>query len=576
MAASGRRFFSETCLHRALLVSIAITLVTGILHLFNLVDIGRSGFGPALITFFRASFVISLTLLAAGFAAGRRWPRLDRFDIAILAVSLVFMIRGAFTPETFASTINLVVTGAGVFFLVRFGTRTASDIRILLIALVGAALAISIYGLFEYAFASNPLFDSIQIDAIGIDTRVDASQQIYRVRSLVGHPGFVGAILLGSAPLALLLLWRRRWWAEVALLLMAACLFFTFSRGSWIIGGLVLLPIFAYAERQHIRRNIKWLLLLILLPIAIIAFDYFDREEVSAGFGEAPFEQGLSRTAASDGPVMDIRGDASGIQPTNQYIYFDIADNFYYGGEGGPVTVIVNYNDRGLGAIRLEYDSSDPGASEQEGAYVPTASINKLDTHEWTSCAFYLNNPRFEGRQNAKSDFRVVDTDSQMILGKVTVQKGRLKLPSLVTQQWMSRPNSVGNRAGFVTLTWDVLRDNPLGVGLFNSPGTDHHAIDSLPLTWMIEFGWPGLILLAVLLGAVVRECWLAWREPGTPAAVLLLSLLVMLMHGGHLMILYDKPSLVLMAAVTALYVNIRPWRHGGAAIAVVNEDCMI
>ncbi len=573
---SGRRFPSEPCMHAALRASIVVTLLTGIFHLVNLVEAGRAGVGPGLLTLFRLSFIISWILLAAGWILGRRLPRLDRFDAFIMLLGAVFIVRGALTPETFSATLNWVVTGAGVFFLVRFGIRSAADVRVALITLAGAAMVISAAGLLEYTFKSNPLFDSIMIDAIGIDRRVGASDQFYRIRSLVGHPGFVGAILTGSAPLALLVFWRRRWLMALSLLLLTAGLFLTFSRGSWIIGGLVLLPVVVFLERRHLRRNLKWIVLAAGIPAAIIAFDYINREEVTIDFSQPAWqEHGLHWTLGKDGPIFRGSGEADGIQTYKKFFYFDVGDGFYRG-PNGPVTIIVRYFDRGSGAISIEYDAAGERQGVKDSAYTPTASFNKTDMRGWTTAAFYIEDPRFEGRQNDGADFRIVDDDSFMTLGGVTVQKGRLKLPSVVAQQWMSRADSLSIRAGLYPFAREVLKDNPLGVGIFNTPGTDHHAVDSLPLTWMMEFGWPGLLLLGILLGAVVNECRLAWKQPRTPAAVLLLALVILLLHGGHLMILYDKPSLVLMAAIAAIYANIRPWRRGGAVVRLSNQDCMV
>ncbi len=567
---------SPSCLHLAWRVSIVITLATGIFHLINLIGAGRAGLGLALLTFFRLSFAVSGLLLAAGWAASRRLPRLDRADAVIAALAAVFIVRGALTPETITTTINWVVTGAGVFFLVRFGARNVTDVRLVLIALVGAALVVGIFGLIEYAVKSNPLFDSIQIEAIGIDQRVAASDQFYRIRSLVGHPGFVGAILLGSAPLAMLVLWRRRWLMAAALAILGAGLFLTFSRGSWIIGALLLLPILAFRARYWLRRNLKWVAPAAVLALTFVAFDYLDREEVSVELGDTLQETGLHWLMAVDGPIRLTSGEAYGVQPYNKFIYFDVADDFYHGGGHGPVTVVIRYFDRGLGAIRVDYDSMDQDGGGQEGAFKPTAAINKNDSRNWTTAAFYLEDPRFEGRQNTGADFRVVDEDNLMTLAEVTVQKGRLKLPDVVAQQWMSRSGSISTRAGLYPFAWRVLKDNPLGVGPFNTPGTGHHAVDSLPLTWMMEFGWPGLALVLGLVLLIVVECRRVWKEPQVTAAVLFLSLVVMLLHGGHLMILYDKPSLVLTTAVAAVYANIRPWRRGGAVVGLSNEDCMV
>ncbi|MBE3066643.1 MAG: hypothetical protein IMZ73_04300, partial [Chloroflexi bacterium] len=109
-----------------------------------------------------------------------------------------------------------------------------------------------------------------------------------------------------------------------------------------------------------------------------------------------------------------------------------------------------------------------------------------------------------------------------------------------------------------------------------NSPGTNHHAVDSLPLTWMMEFGWLAVPLLALLLLGVTREGIQAFRAKTGPAVVMYLCLVLLLLHGGHLMILYDKPSLTLFSAIGALYVLVRPWKKRGATINLSNSDLML
>jgi len=569
------RFFGPECLHAAWRVSLVITLVTGLFHLINLVGTGRAGFGPALITFFRFSFMVSWLLLLCLWAVERRLPSIDRTDALVALVALAFLARSALTPETFFITFNWVITGAGIFYLVRLGTRTKQDVRLVLVALAGAAIVIAVFGLLEYVFKSNPLFDSIQIDVIGADARIGASDQFYRIRSLVGHPGYVAAILLGSMPLVLLVFWRRRWLLAGIMTLMAAAIFLTFSRGSWIIGTLAYIPIFIFRGRYWLRRNLKWIVPVTILPIAIITLDYLNREEVSVTFSPYATENGLQRVQG-DGPVIYMSGVTTGVQAYRKFFIFNVDDNFYYGGEGGPVTIVIYYYDQGFGAVHIDYDCANGGDDTQDGIFTPSAFINKTDSNTWTTAAFYVTDARFENRQPEGADFRIVDDDSQMVLDEVTVQKGRLKLPGVVAQQWMSRGSSLSARYNIYPFAMDVLSGNPWGVGPFNTPGTDHHSLDSLPLTWMMEFGWPGLLLILGLLLLVAHECWCAWKERQATAVVLLLSIVVILLHGGHLMVLYDKPTLVLIAAVFAIYANIRPWRRGGAVIDVSNRDCMV
>ena len=561
-------------LHRAWQVSVSFTIAAGLFHLFNLVGDGRLDFGAALLTPFRLFFFLSWAMLVAGFVSERRLPRLEGVDYLIAAVAAVFVVRGLFHPESLSIVVNWVATGAGVFYLVRHGIRDIRDVRVVLFATVAAILGICLFGLVEYVFKSNPLFNSIEVNAIGMDTRIGASNQFYRIRSLVGHPGFLGAIVLASVPLAMLVFWRRRLMMAGVLAMMAAVLFLTFSRGTWLLAAIALVPLLAIRARYWFRRNIKWILPLALVPLLFVAFDYFNREEVSIETpGYHMQESGLAWNGGRDGPVAAVSGESTGVQPLNHFIYFDVGDSFMRNTHD-PVTVIIHYFDKGGGSLRLDYDAwSGDGKG---GIYKATTSITKTNTRQWTSVAFYLKDPRFDGRENNGADFRIVDDDNEITVDEVVVQKGRLNLPSVVAQQWMSRAGSFTTRASLYPFAWNVLMAHPLGVGLYNTPGTNGHAVDSLPLTWMMEFGWLGLPLILGLVAIFIIEGIRVWKAGRGSAAILYVALVLLLLHGAFLMILYDKPSLVLAAIMAALYTVIRPWRPGGRAIDADNENCML
>lgn len=562
-------------LHRAWQVSIVATLCCGLFHLINLVGPSRGGLGPVLITPFRATFIASWMLLIAGFLAGRRRPSLDASDALVAAVAVIFLTRGIFTPETLVTTLNWIVTGAGIFFLVKHGVRSQRDIRLVTVTLAVAAVVIAISGTVEYIAKQNPLFDSIQVDVIGADTRIEASSQFYRVRSLIGHPGFVGAIMVGTAPLVTLVFWRRRLLLASSLTAIGASLFFTFSRGSWLIAILLLIPILAYGGRFWLRRNFKWLAPLALIPLVIVTVDYTRREEISATLGRVPRESGLSWTAGNDGPFMVASGEADGINPLNKFLYFYVADDFA-SSPPDSATLIIHYFDKGFGAIHVDYDSRNGTDGNADGGYKSSGSFNKSNSQQWTSAAFSLDQPLFDGGMNSGADFRIVDDDSMFVIDEVVLLKGKMKLLQVVSLQWESRSGSISTRADLYPLAWSVFIENPLGLGLFNSPGTNHHAVDSLPLTWMMEFGWLAVPLLALLLLGVAREGIQAFRAKTGPAVVMFLCLLLLLLHGGHLMILYDKPSLTLFSAIGALYVLVRPWKKRGATINLSNSDLML
>lgn len=562
-------------LHLAWQVGMTATIFTGLFHLINLVGPSRSAFGPAMFTPFRLAFVTTCVLLGAGFLAERRIPKPDREDLAIVALALLFVGRGIFAPETITYSINWVITGVGIFFLVKHGVRGAADVRLIASACALTVVAAGLFAVAEYIFKYNPLFESIQVDVIGMDQRVSASSQLYRVRSVIGHPGFVGAIMAGGAPLVMLTLWHRRKLLAGSLLILAAALFFSYSRGSWLLAGVFLLPLLLYKGRRWLRRNLRWVAPLVLVPALLLGADYLRREEVSATFGHEPAEKGLAWTKGNDGEYYLVSGQADGAAPYNKFFYFDVDDAFFREGSGAA-TVIVHFFDRGTGAIHVEYDSWDPDGGKEEGAYKTSGYVNKNNTLNWSTAAFYLEDPRFAGRENSGADFRVVDDDNLIVIDKVVLQKGRLKLLSVIGQQWYSRAGSLDTRLDLYPLAWSVVREHPLGVGAYNSPGTNHHAVDSWPLTWLMEFGWPGALLFLGAMSLLVREGISAYKARRGPAVVLLLSLVLLLLHGGHLMIVYDKPSLVLLGTVAGLYSLVRPWRRGGPLLDVRQRDCML
>ncbi|MBE0429228.1 MAG: O-antigen ligase family protein [Thermoleophilia bacterium] len=561
-------------LHRAWQAATTATIAFGLFHLINLVGPGRAGLGPALVTPFRTAFVVSWMLLAAGYIAGRRWPRLDMVDALVAALAAVFLLRGAFTPETLGMTVNWVVTGAGTFFLIKHGVRSKGDVRLLTAVIAIAVVSLSLVGVAEYAAKRNPIFDAIQVEVIGTDTRIDASSQFYRVRSLIGHPGFVGAVMSGAAPLIMLALWRRRLLLAASLLLVAAAVFLSFSRGSWLLAAAIYTPLLAYRGRFWLARHARWLVPALVLPAALITIDFLRLEKVWTHLGEIRVEEGLAWTETRDGPYTVVKGEAGGITPINKFLYFNVGDDFYRG-ERGSVTVIVRFFDQGRGAMHVEYDSWDENANEG-GVYALSGYVQKADSRTRTSAAFFLADARLDGRQNGGADFRIVDDDSQVIIDEVILQKGRLKLPTVIAQQWASRAGSISTRADLHPLAWAVFKDNPLGVGLYNSPGTNNRAVDSLPLTWMMEFGWLAAPLLALLIAGLAWEGFLVIKNRSGPAVALYVSLAVLLLHGGHLMVLYDKPSLVLFSAVGALYALVRPWRRQGPVIDMKNRECML
>ena len=563
-------------MHACWRAGVALAIVAGLLNLLNLIGPTRIDLGPLLITPFRVAFGFAWCALAARLVLERRLPETDFADRLVVSLVLIFLIRGIFDLATMSIVLNWLLTGAGVYFLVRLGMKDRSDVRLVLLSTLVAFVVIGIYGLLEYVAKDNPLFNAVQIDVIGADARIQASDQFYRIRSLIGHPGFLGAITLSSIPIGMLILWRRRLLMVLFLIIAVSVWFLTFSRGSWLLGTLILFPLILFRARGWFGRHWKLTAAIVLIPVAVIAVDYFDRQEASITFsGNRIMESGLRLNQGKDGQYAIERCKSEGLTPIDNFVYFSVGPEWR--DIHRPVTVILVYRDVGNGSVQVDYDSRDQSApGGADGSYKQTVAIGKNNTGDVTSTAFYLDDPRFDGRENLNSDFRVVDSDNKIILNQVILQKGKLNLPSMISYQWLSRSSSISDRLDLFPFAWGVLKANPFGVGIFQTPGTDHHAVDSLPLTWVMEFGWPGLALVLGLAFLLVYEGIKVWRGPRCLATVLFLALVIVLLHGGHLMILYDKPNLVLIAAVGAVYAAVRPWRRGGPAISATSDDCMI
>lgn len=553
-------------------VCIFLTVITGMLHLVNVVGWGRIEAGPFLLTPFRFTFVCSWLLLVALLLVERRLLRPGAADLLVLFLAGIFLVRALFEPDTASIALNWLSTAAGLYFLLRLGIRDKADVKVILYAIVTGVLIICLFGLAEYVAKSNPLFNAIEVDAIGIDKRVAASDQFYRIRSFVGHPGFTAAVILAGMPLLMQVFWRRPAVMAAAMLAALTVLLLTFSRGSWLLGAVFFLPFILIRSRFWVRRNLKWLAPVALLPILFIAFQYWNSEKAYVEF-EAPLvQQDMTWSKGGDGPIIPITG---GIRPFNRFVYFDV-DSDFASGDQGPVTVVIYYRDKGLGAVRVEYYSRDREMVDPATGLTLTPVINKTDSGEMSTAAFLLEDPVFDGLLNEDTDFRVVDDDNHITLERVELQRGKLKFLEVIKHQWLSRSSSVSTRAGLFPFAWDVFEENPWGVGMFNSPGTENHAVDSWPLTWLMEFGWLSFPLLLLLAGVLMLETVRAAINARGPATVLLLSMLLLLLHGGHLMILYDKPSIVMLSALTAIYATVRPWRRNGPDVELNSDDCAV
>lgn len=105
-------------------------------------------------------------------------------------------------------------------------------------------------------------------------------------------------------------------------------------------------------------------------------------------------------TTAAGQPVWSVPGGAS------PFLYFDVADDFAKSLHGKGARVRVTFVDGSPGALGMDYDSSDAGAT-MGGVYKAVKPVATSATGKIRTMDFDLPDAAFSGRQNGSSDFRL-------------------------------------------------------------------------------------------------------------------------------------------------------------------------
>ncbi|MGH2544818.1 MAG: O-antigen ligase family protein, partial [Ardenticatenaceae bacterium] len=190
----------------------------------------------------------------------RFWPRDSPDWLMVLfviwgGVSLLFAQRFGVAAREF----RVVVAESVVWFwLVRHSGLAARERRRLVDALLLSATLVAMYGLYQWVWTA----DIIQAEGVR------------RIRAVYGSPNNLSLLLERVLPIAgavALLAPRsgRRFWYGVAIVPLAAALFLTFSRGSWLLGvpaGLLWLAWWGGARARRWVAVIVVVGLLALLP----------------------------------------------------------------------------------------------------------------------------------------------------------------------------------------------------------------------------------------------------------------------------------------------------------------------
>ncbi|MHB1270936.1 MAG: O-antigen ligase family protein [Thermoleophilia bacterium] len=221
----------------------------------------------------RKSYPLTLLLpfMAVGsafyIAARRKYLKPGIVDGLVLLVFVYLLARNISGPENLA-TVKYFVYGAGLFYLTTIlSARREALLSILVYVIVGLVMLTAAYGLLEYGLQKNLVYYHYIVQAVP-DPRVG----LHRIGSTLAHPVSYGAFLIQGLPFAFLLWSRSRakalgaWLQALAMagtLLALLALFFTYSKGSWIVGVLLALGLLV-ATRTSISRKM-------IVPALIIA-----------------------------------------------------------------------------------------------------------------------------------------------------------------------------------------------------------------------------------------------------------------------------------------------------------------
>jgi hypothetical protein len=153
--------------------------------------------------------------------------------------------------------------------------------------------------------------------------------------------------------------------------------------------------------------------------------EFKDAKEVSVALGDGGKNSGIWLVRGQpDGPVNNANYAAKpcvqSAQGDNTYMYFDIADPFFFD-QKHKVEITLLIWDEFFHHASLQYDSHD-GSATLDGAYKTAAGFACENTHKWVEKTFVIEDARFINRENGGADFRI-SVNGQLAVAEITVKK---------------------------------------------------------------------------------------------------------------------------------------------------------
>lgn len=210
-----------------------------------------------------------------------------------IVIFLVICMLSVFEAENKMIAVKETLQFAGLFLIYYLIFHFIKDkdrdyINNILIILISGGIMVSIIGLYQYRFISEPFHFRI-------------NEARLRAYATFGQPNAFGSYLIGLAPLSIGFYisnnsskWRFA--AIVSLFIISLAIFATFSRGSWI--GLILGIgiMLAITPKQVFRISLLMPFLTLLLAAGIISGDVYLVSQRNRTLSSIPFQRTFSDT----------------------------------------------------------------------------------------------------------------------------------------------------------------------------------------------------------------------------------------------------------------------------------------
>ena len=132
--------------------------------------------------------------------------------------------------------------------------------------------------------------------------------------------------------------------------------------------------------------------------------------------------QGITMPFIQGAPEADCRRTNLATGGEDTFIYFAVADA-YRKEPKRPVTITMEYLDKGTAEFGLDYDSTDETAPIS-GAFKSAPACKRTGSGEWRTHTFTLPDARLTNREHMGADFRVWARDEDLRVRKVEVRGG--------------------------------------------------------------------------------------------------------------------------------------------------------